>query len=107
MLTARGKSKDERPPPDHGEVLFKAERGRPGQQPEVFEVSVKEYQGRRYVDLRMWWKGLSGDWLPGKKGISIRATEIEGVIRALNKAAEILAAPEPQAPASRQGDVPF
>lgn len=49
-------------------------------------VSVDEYEGKRYVSIREWFVGNDGQWRPGKKGITVRAKELDAVTRALGQA---------------------
>ena len=55
---------------------------------EELRVGLKEYQGNRYVSLRVW--GLdpgSDSWFPVRgKGCSVRLGEAEAVVEALRKA---------------------
>jgi hypothetical protein len=74
-----------RPPVDDGVPLVALPRNN-GQ--EELRVGLKEYQGNRYVSLRVW--GLdpgSDSWFPVRgKGCSVRLGEAEAVAEALRKA---------------------
>ena len=68
---------------DEGRVLVRIPRGDGA---ERLQVAVKEYQGKPFVDVRLWWRTDDGRYLPGKKGLSIRVRELHEVVRALGDA---------------------
>src|SRR5437870_3816671 len=76
--------------PDAGHVLLELDRTKKGEGAERLQIAVKEYSGRKYVVLRIWWQNREGVWLPGKKGITVRAKEIADVQRVLADAARLL-----------------
>lgn len=54
-------------------------------------ISVKEWQGRRAVDIRQWCSGGDGaEWRPTSKGVFINAPLAEGLISALQGALQHL-----------------
>lgn len=71
---------------DSGRVLWTAPRG----EGERIRLSIKTYQGKNFLDVRIEWRGPDG-WLPTKKGVSIRIAEIGDVSAALDRAVEELA----------------
>jgi hypothetical protein len=73
-------------PPDAGQVLFEADRTKKGEGPERLQIAVKDYLGKKYLDLRIWWRNRDGAWLPSKKGITIREREIDDVLCVLGEA---------------------
>ncbi|MCX8021523.1 MAG: transcriptional coactivator p15/PC4 family protein [Syntrophorhabdaceae bacterium] len=46
-------------------------------------VSVKEFKGRRYVDLRVYFENENGEWIPTKKGITFPPESLEDMIKLL------------------------
>lgn len=51
-------------------------------------VNLTEYQGRPFISLRVW-EHSNGQWLPCKgKGCSVRLSEIDGLVEALERAGE-------------------
>ncbi len=38
---------------------------------EVVRASLSTYKDRRYLDLRLFFKGDGGAWIPSKKGVTI------------------------------------
>jgi hypothetical protein len=75
-------------------------RGIPRGPHEELRISLSEYEGWPYVDLRVWvqYPGVAG-WRPTPKGTSIRIREIEDVISALRKVLVLVSydpAPVPQ-----------
>jgi hypothetical protein len=53
---------------------------------ELTECSDDRGNASQFVNLRLWFKGDRGDWLPGKQGLSIRTTELLEVGKALRTA---------------------
>src|SRR5205807_2606553 len=73
------------PPQEQGKPLAKFSRGAGVE----FRVNDAEYQGNRFISLRVWERDQSGQWWPAKgKGCSIRIGECEEL-------AEVLAAVVP------------
>lgn len=73
---------------DEGEILAELERKRPDEDEakEKLRIAVKEFNGNRYLDLRVWFVGDRGDWLPTKKGVTIRAKELKAFLQAVSQA---------------------
>lgn len=44
------------------------------------------FKGEPYVDVRTWWRNSAGEWLPSRKGVAIRLTEVPGVADAMRRA---------------------
>ena len=56
---------------------------------EEMRVSINEYKGKEYVDMRIYYTTDDGaTWNPTKKGITVAPERIDEVIAALNKAKE-------------------
>lgn len=53
---------------------------------EVYRVSLAEYKGNRYIDLRIWY-AAGADWKPGK-GITIKPDCLSPILEALRPAGE-------------------
>ena len=52
-------------------------------------VSLNEWQGRKTIDLRLWFMPKSGGtWGPSKKGVSIQAAKLDALIEGLVRARE-------------------
>jgi hypothetical protein len=48
---------------------------------EQLRISLDEYEGKRYVSARIWYRdAAAGEYRPTKKGITIRARELPDVI---------------------------
>jgi hypothetical protein len=59
-------------------------------------ISISQYQGNDYLSLRVWEPGAYDPGLyPTKKGVSIRISEIDHVISALEHAREIVEGEDP------------
>jgi len=70
-------------------VMLEIPRGRDGREALCFRfVRAKTAEGKMVAwhDLREFYKGADGAWLPGKKGISIRGKELHAVAIALLRA---------------------
>ena len=53
---------------------------------EQLRISISHYQGHARLDLRLWYPGDDGEYKPTKRGITLRADEIETTIQALQRA---------------------
>lgn len=71
------------------EVLYEGDRG-PREDPgkERLVVRKRSYQGHPFIDVRVMFRGEQGEYLPTKKGVSIKAMELEAVARAFTAAAK-------------------
>ncbi|HBA54646.1 transcriptional coactivator p15/PC4 family protein [Syntrophorhabdus aromaticivorans] len=48
-------------------------------------VSQKEFKGKEYVDIRVYFENAEGEWIPTKKGISISYDNVDEIITLLQK----------------------
>jgi hypothetical protein len=55
---------------------------------ERLRVTVSEYRGRTLVDLRVWYSTNSGEFKPGRAGVSLRPEQVGEVMQALRLAAQ-------------------
>jgi len=59
----------------------------PRTETERIQISINEYKGKKYLDLRIFYTTDGGDsWLPTKKGISVNAENIELLKDSIEKA---------------------
>jgi hypothetical protein len=66
-------------------------RGRRGEEDsEQLKIQVREYEGKKYLDLRIFFRGREGDMLATKKGLTLRVKELDQAIAALQRARSIL-----------------
>ncbi len=79
---------------------------------EELRISLDEYtpdNGRtsQYVSIRLWYRGDHGDFLPSRKGVTIRKSEIQSVGVALRQALDAMNEPsstgraQPTTPSAR------
>ncbi|WP_175939917.1 transcriptional coactivator p15/PC4 family protein [Caballeronia sp. BCC1704] len=54
---------------------------------ERLRVTLSEYRGRTLVDLRVWYSTETGEWKPGRAGVSLRPNQVGEVVQALMLAA--------------------
>ena len=59
----------------------------PKSETEVYRVSKGQYNGTGFVDLRIFFKGKDGKFLPSKKGLAVRGAALKAVIEGLERAA--------------------
>jgi hypothetical protein len=57
---------------------------------EVVRVSVEEYKGRKYVDVRIYFENDEGEWKPTKKGVTIQPDKIDLFMDLIRQAKESL-----------------
>lgn len=76
-------------------MLAALDRGPADDRPrEQLQVRLRHYQGRPFVDLRVWFRGDDGNYRPTSKGSTVRGRELLEVLRALRGAAAQLGIPE-------------
>ena len=78
---------DRAPPEENGERLVTIQRG----EDEEIRLSWARYNGRPFLNVRMWKKDDAGAWWPEKsKGMSVRVKELpafaEGLAQAMDHA---------------------
>ncbi len=49
-------------------------------------VSLTEFKGRQYVDIRTYFENQEGEWIPTKKGISLMPENLDDMIKFLEEA---------------------
>lgn len=92
----RSQATAEAPQPS-GETLATLPRKGPDGARQELRVVLDEYQGHRYISVRLWQAGQDGAFWPLKgKGVSIRLGEAEGVAAALQQALGQVEQPAPQ-----------
>jgi len=57
---------------------------------EVLRVSLENFKGRDYIDLRIYYQDDNGEWKPTKKGVTVAPDKLDDVIGFFNKAKEEL-----------------
>ncbi len=57
---------------------------------EVVRVSMDEYKGRKYLDVRIYFANDEGEWKPTKKGVTIQPEKIDLFMDLIKKAKETL-----------------
>ena len=50
-----------------------------------------EYNGARFLPIRLFWQNRDGEWRPSKKGITVKRHELDEFVEAVNKAREVAA----------------
>jgi hypothetical protein len=58
---------------------------------EEVRATLKEFRGRRYLDLRIYYQDDAGEWKPTRKGVSLSTDfmpELKEAVMALEKALE-------------------
>ncbi len=69
-------------------VLGEIERN----QTEILRVSLENFKGRDYIDLRIYYLDENGkEWKPTKKGVTVAPDKLDQVIGFFEKAKEELA----------------
>jgi len=52
---------------------------------EKIKVSVSEYKGYTFLDIRVYYEDDQGEWKPTKKGITVSKDNIDPIIKLLNE----------------------
>ena len=55
---------------------------------EVVRIQLTEYDGKQLLDIRIWVQNDKGDFIPTRKGITIRTEQVNSLKQAIEKAAE-------------------
>jgi hypothetical protein len=71
-------------------VLIELPRG----ESDVLRITRRSYEGKPYTDIRIFFN-KDGEWLPTKKGLSIRDGELPQVLAALQRVANKLGTQPP------------
>lgn len=58
--------------------------------PEILKITIEEFNGHGFIDLRVYFDSGSGVYLPTKKGITLNRETISAAIDFLTKGQEIL-----------------
>lgn len=95
------------PPEPSGQELASFPRKGPDGAEQSLRIALEEYQGRPYISIRVWQKDRrTQQWWPTKRGTSLRISEAEGAIEAIEAALTLAAAPTPQPPPQRREGQP-
>jgi len=54
---------------------------------EKVRVEISSFQGKQYLNFRIWFKGDDGDFHPSKKGITISTDLVDELKKSIDKAA--------------------
>jgi Transcriptional Coactivator p15 (PC4) len=57
---------------------------------ERLRITISEYRGRTFVDLRVWYSTDSGEFKPGRAGVTLRPEQIPEVCQSLVLAARAI-----------------
>lgn len=60
-----------------------------GAQEEV-RVSLSEFKGKQYIDLRIYYENEDGEWKPTKKGVALNVEHFHKLMEALKEAEQTL-----------------
>lgn len=50
---------------------------------ERLRINISAYKGRTFIDLRVWYSTASGEFKPGRAGVSLRPDQIAEVVQGL------------------------
>jgi len=51
----------------------------------IIRISKQEYQNRKFIDVRQYYKDSEGEFQPTKKGVTFSPDLLQDVIKALNE----------------------
>ncbi len=57
---------------------------------ERLRVTVSQYRGRTFIDLRVWYSAEGGEYKPSGKGVTIRPNQVPEILQGLRLAAEAI-----------------
>ena len=73
---------------DRGEVIAKFEKN----SREEVHISVDDFRGRKIINIRVYYRSESGEWLPGKQGLAVGIDRYRDLAEAILKLGEKLKA---------------
>jgi len=53
---------------------------------EIIRVALDQYQGRRVIDARAWWRYAQGKWRSGRSGLTLSLKHLRPLAEALGAA---------------------
>ena len=71
---------------DRGEVVAKFEKN---SREEVW-VSLDDFRGRKIINIRVFYRSESGEWMPGKQGLAVGVDRYRDLAEAVLKLGEKL-----------------
>ena len=57
---------------------------------ERLRIQISEYRGRTFIDFRTWYSIESGEFKPGRAGVTIRPDQVSEVVQGLLLAARAI-----------------
>ncbi|NQU68799.1 MAG: transcriptional coactivator p15 [Candidatus Marinimicrobia bacterium] len=56
----------------------------------IIRVTVSEYEGHRFIDLRIYLKDALGEYHPSREGVTLSEKTIRGIIDFLKEGSEMI-----------------
>ncbi|VVG71651.1 hypothetical protein PAP18089_02636 [Pandoraea apista] len=50
---------------------------------ERLRITISEYRGRTFIDLRTWYSTETGEFKPGRAGVTLRPDQIAEIVQGL------------------------
>jgi hypothetical protein len=57
---------------------------------EQIRIGLTDFNGRQVIDIRVFYQGPNGEWLPGKKGLAFTSDKLPLFMNALQETAKLL-----------------
>jgi hypothetical protein len=57
---------------------------------EQIRISLSDFHGRQVIDIRVYYQGPNGEWLPGKKGLAFTSEKLPLFLDALQETIKLL-----------------
>lgn len=57
---------------------------------ELVRIQLTEFDGKQFLNVRAWALRQDGEYVPTKKGITIRTEQVEDLLEGINKAVKEL-----------------
>lgn len=57
---------------------------------EQIRISLTDFHGRQVINIRVFYQGPKGEWLPGNKGLAFASEKMPLFLNALQEAAKLL-----------------
>ena len=57
---------------------------------EIIRIQLTEFVGKQFLNVRVWALRQDGEYVPTKKGLTLRVEQVDDLLEGINKAAEEL-----------------
>lgn len=74
---------------DNAKLVYKFQKNKFDQ----VRFAIKEYEGKEYIDLRLFYRDREGEYQPTKKGVMIASNLLPEMIKGIGELRKVVGAP--------------